>query len=400
MFTMDARLYVEGAIYYYENKTNTKKNYYDESINHDFMVSRPVFVLESPKLPFKTFTIHVLAITSSPDRIGIPINIDGHREGKILPYSIHSIHPEYLREYMGQASEEIIQQVRLAVDFHLGRSEIKPIYLTSYEERMKFIENMYNEMTLRERVLYHFLKDRCTFKSKNYVSQEELFSSYQQFAGKKAYDRMSDFTRSLNKIMNVLPEIQKHREGKSYIFYGMSVKKLEHDITLPGGKKAGSFQRDKSLPQGKRVYEHTTAHIIELHSNKSYCRANDPLIDKISEPAFQAYRKMDIIEKINNFKKTINLMDISRCPEDDLPLVKQMIENDVQQMKEKLFNLLDNGENPMNLSSAYQFLLYNCNNTEVIYHTNKKWMKRYKGIYRLKGMLKNNIRHYFVRLKL
>ena len=55
---MDANLFSEGAIYYYENRTNSKKDYSNENLNHDFIMLdnmewlfklKPSFVILLPK---------------------------------------------------------------------------------------------------------------------------------------------------------------------------------------------------------------------------------------------------------------------------------------------------------------------------------------------------------------
>ena len=60
---MDADLFTEGAIYWYENKTNSKKDYDNSEINHDFLVSRPVYILRNNKTNFDEFTVNVVIVT-------------------------------------------------------------------------------------------------------------------------------------------------------------------------------------------------------------------------------------------------------------------------------------------------------------------------------------------------
>lgn len=131
---MDANLFSEGAIYYYENRTNSKKDYNNEDLNHDFIVSRPVYILDTNPVPFDVYTVNILTITSSSNRIGVPININGYRDGKILPYAVHSVHKEYLTRYLGQVSDEMKEMIKSAVQYHLGFSKDIPKYITDYEE--------------------------------------------------------------------------------------------------------------------------------------------------------------------------------------------------------------------------------------------------------------------------
>lgn len=384
---MDANLYEEGSIYYYENQTNTKKDYENQSLNHDFLVSRPVYVLRSNPTPFQTFTINVLEITSSMERPGISINIDGNRPGKILPYYTYSVHPEYLKEYMGKASESIISEVNSAYAYHNCFSTEKPQYLVEYETREKQLIDAYKKMTLYEKTLYHFFRKQCSIKPEYFVTQAELLVAYNAFAGKYAYERTADFTKAMGKILVFFPTIERQREsGSSYIYYGLGLNQLLHDITSP----AKSVVTKKS--------HHVKGKRHSRKGGKHACAANEKLYDTISPRAAEEYNRMDIIEKINGYRKTINHLDIPRCPKEDLPVIKQMIENEVDQLKEKIFRMLDNGENPLNMPSSYQFLLHNCTNREMLEHIQHRYIQKAGGFQKFRKTLRSNVKHYFVRL--
>lgn len=381
---MDANLYVEGSIYYYENQTNSKEDYADQTLNHDFLVSRPVYILRSNPTPFKLFTLNVLEITSSLERPGISINIDGERPGRILPYCTYSVHPEYLKEYMGKASDEIISEVNRAYAYHNGFSGDKPQYLLEYEDREKKLIASYAKMTLCEKTLYHFFRKACTIKPEYFSTQAELFAAYNAFAGNYSYERQSDFTKAMGKLISFFPGVTRQRENSCYVYYGLGINGAIHDITTPSGvTKKSARTRAKAKVKKKGAHR---------------CEKNEPLYERISVEAADAFHRMDLIEKINMYRKTINYLDLPRCPKEDLPIVKQMIENEMDQLKEKIFRMLDNGENPLHLPTNYQFLLHNCSNREIQKHVQAKYIKRAGGFQKLRKTLRNNVKHYFVRL--
>ena len=297
----DADLFSEGSIYYYENTTNSKKDYKNDDLNHDFLVSRPVFVLPSNHTPFDLFSVNVLSITSSMHRAGIPININGNKKGKILPYAIYSVHKEYLTTYMGRVSDEMIHEVLQAVDYHMKRTDEIPKYLQEYEHDQKRLEELAQKLTLKEKILHSFLQNRVSYKEGYYCSQEELYKAYQRIVKDSSYERLVDFSRGMNKIIRdfQLPiEYQSNRNER--VYYGISLEGNVHRIDTgkyDEGKKRN--KREVDLPS-----KYTSQTNISLE--------NDALILTISERSAELYRRLDTIQKIGNYKKSIGEMETSQ----------------------------------------------------------------------------------------
>ena len=384
----DADLFSEGSIYYYENTTNSKKDYKNDDLNHDFLVSRPVFVLPSNYTPFDLFSVNVLCITSSINRVGIPININGNKKGKILPYAIYSVHKEYLTTYMGRASDEMIQEVLQAVDYHMKRTDKIPPYLQKYVDEQKQIEDKMEKLTLKEKILYSFLQNKVSYKEGYYCSQDELYKTYHRNAKDGAYARLTDFSRGMNKLIQDFDlQIDYRSNRNNRIYYGISIEGNIHRIDT--GKPDEGKERNKREIELPSKYASKTSMSLE----------NDALLSTISTKSAELYRRLDTIQKIGNYKKSISEMDIGNFPAEDLPIIKQMIENDVNQRKKKVLSLLDSGKSPMSLNAINQFMLWHCTNREILDHVHERHLKK-GGIDRIRKCLRSNIKHYFTRLKM
>ena len=384
----DADLFAEGSIYYYENTTNSKRDYDNNDLNHDFLVSRPVFVLPENRTPFDLFSVNVLSITSSTNRVGIPINIDGEKKGKILPYAIYSVHKEYLTTYMGRASDDIIQEVLEAVDYHMKRTDKIPAYIQEYENKKKETKEKIGCLSLKEKILYSFLHNRMLYREECYVTQEEIFNAYQKFAKDAPYERLTDFSRGMNKLIHEFEVPVNYQVKKdSRVYYGMSLKENVHKIHIekPENDKK-SNKRNVDIP-------------LKYTAKPNTGVENDSLILTLSERSAKLYNRLDNIQKIGNYRKSISDMDVGVFPTEELPIIKQMIENDVEKRKAKVLRLLDAGESPMNLNSINQFMLWNCTNREILDHIHERHLKK-GGIDRIRKCLRNNVKHYFTRLKM
>ena len=380
---MDADLFSEGSIYFYENKTNTKKDYENPDVNHDFIVSRPVFVIKNRELPFDTFTINVLVITSSSHRVGIPISIDGYKTGKVLPYAIHSVHKENLVQYMGRASDEIISEVRDAIRFHEGYTDTKPKYLIEYEERVKQEEMMLNKMSLKEKGAYLFLKERCNVNSSYMVSYDELFSSYQKHTNGNGYTRSQDFSKVLTKYIKNFNNVSIQTKNKVKIVFGMSVIGNTH-------RQSDTIDSLQSVKASKDIVK-----------NKTFENTGDnlSLYESLSLKAKKAYDKLDIIQKLDMCQTQPEDLSINGVStEADRRTIKKMILNDIAERRDKLFDRLDNGDSPLSMKTTDQYVLYICSNTQLKNHVKPYFLKT-GGVSRLKKEIRKNIKHHFSKLK-
>ena len=376
---MDADLFSEGSIYYYENTSRTKKDYYDSSINKDFLVSRPVYILKSNPISFDTFTINVLPITSSSKRVGIPINIDGLKDGKILPYSIYSVHRENLTTYMGRVSDEMISSVRDAVQYHLGYSDVVPQYMADHDIIMKKLNDKINKMTVLEKTVYDFLEKKCAFDSNFYAEYNELFRLYRKVYQKTGYTRSQDFSRILNKLMEFHPSVELKVENQIKRYYGLSIIGNIHKTDIDKGKELNT----------KRNAENS---IVLLSPNSE-------LSKHLSDEGKKVYDRLDIIQKISNYYSSPNNMDIEGIPTEDKQTIKKMIENDVNKRKKKVLAALDKGESPLGMNDIDQYVIYICTDNEILDHLSSKYRKP-GGVNRLKRIIRQNIHHFFNQIKM
>ena len=380
---MDVDLFSEGSIYYYVNKTNTKDDYHNDSINHDFLVSRPVYILKSNPIPFESFTINVLAITSSPHRIGIPININGIIDGKILPYAIHSIHKDNLSKYMGKASDDIIQTVSQAVKYHQAYTDEVPKYIIEYNEYMERVNEKIRNMSIKEKGVYLFLKDVCEHKPSSTILYDELFNEYKKYTNNSEYTRTQDFSKVLKRHVADFPNVNINVENKITYIQGLAIPVSLKNKPI---KKVGNQTTRKVISDNQKLYNT----IVD----------NSQLYPKLTKKAKTIYDNLDIVQKISNYYKNYQNLDISDLlNEEDKLIMKRMIVNDVNSKKEKILRRLANGESPLNMKTTDQYIVYICTVDELSKNISKKYLER-SSVQSIKKHIKKNIKHYFVKVKM
>lgn len=383
----DADLFTEGSIYYYENKTNTKGDYLDNSVNHDFLVSRPVLVLKQRPAPLDDYTVNVVTITSSNNRVGIPININGLKNGQILPNKIYSLHKEYLTQYMGKASDEIIKEVNESVKYFFGFSDEKPKYLVNYENELIRREKIINNLTLKERSVYEFIKNKCVFKDIYYTNSSELFFTYRKGTYSDSYTKQGHFSNSLNKILTLFPNVTCKIENGIKVIHGFSINGNTHKIETPS-QESSKHKRETMITLNKNIVEDTNLENMR----------RDELIMALTDKSRKIYEQLDIIQKIQNYViKDPYYMQIDNVIKDDLPIIKQLIEKDVGKRKMNMLRLLDRGLSPMELNTTEQYVFYICDDNEIMRHISSKYLKK-GGLPLIRRNIKNNIKHLFVKL--
>ena len=389
---MNADLFVEGSIYYYENKTNTKKDYADKKLNHDFIVSRPVYILGSRDIEEdENFTVNVLVITSSAKRIGIPINIDGFKDGKVLPCSIRSIHKEYLTKYMGQVSDKFKEEVNNAVSYHLGFSDEVPKYLIDYRNKQEALNKKIEKLSIKERILYNFIKEKCLFRDIFYVPQNELFELYlKKCPNDETYKRSQNFSRALFKVLNIFDNIEIERRSSSNIIHGLSINgKVYKDTKV---ETLGTISHKKSIITPSALLNSDSVNDLE-------CLSNDDLIKLLDARSKRTYERLDMIQKIANYTKSAYHLDINNIDNNDIHIIKQLIDNDVNEQKKKMFTQLDKGLSPYRLTAVNKYLFYICENDELMRHISENHLKK-GGLSKMRKNIRNDIKHFFVKIKL
>lgn len=378
---MDANLFTEGAIYWYENTTNTKKDYENSNLNQDFLVSRPIYILRSNKTTFDEFTINVLVITSSQKRIGIPINIDGIRNGKILPYNIRSVHTKYLTKYMGHVSKDIMDEVNQSILYHLAFTDKKPKYLDEYETAELTKQKYVNELTPRELTVFEFINKKCLFRNNYYSDTTELFQLYCKCYTKDGYSRLRDFNIALSKILKVFPDVEIKEEHKKKILVGLSINGNVHKLDQP----EATFEQ---INHKKNLYDENVVNIE--------CMSRDELIEYLDDKSRKEYYRLDIVQKIDNYNRNVRRLNIDNISEKDIYAIHKLIKQDVDEKKKKVFHMLEAHANPLNMNTVNQFVLFICTDDEILSHTDDRYLKK-GGLYKLRKELKNNVHHYFIK---
>ena len=376
---MDANLFSEGAIYYYENRTNSKKDYNNDNLNHDFIVSRPVYVLDTNPVPFDVYTVNVLAITSSSNRVGIDININGYRNGKILPYAIHSVHKEYLTRYLGAVSDEKRDKIKSAVQYHLGYSEEIPQYIHDYEEFERKKSELIKSLSKKELGVHNLIQKRCTFRDIYYISLDEFFDYYASRVRGEKYIRKCDVTKCLTKLSKIYPNVELGiEEDGTRIIRGLSINGRVHReelLTEPESPLKGIVSDNATEESSIDVSEMT----------------REQLFEHISEEQRKIYDKMDIVQKIQNYHKNPDKYNFKVVDHHNGRIIKRLIDEDVDRKKSAIIKQLKQGESPYHMSHFNQFIIYNMTDIEIRSSIPKKYWK--KGVPKLRSGVKQNINY-------
>lgn len=372
--SVDTTLFTEGAIYYYENKSFTKKDYNNSELNQDFIVSRPVYILKQPKVSFETFTINVLLITSSENRCGIPITIDEYRNSLILPHAIHSVHRNYLTKYMGHVSDNIREEVSNAVKYYLGYSNELPQYVIDYEKRETILQERVRSMTVKEKVVYEFLMNKCKLDFTSYVRLEDMFASYVAYASENAYTRIQNFSKTMNKLISEFyPTVKMQSENGLRLYYGISVDGYSQPIqTQKDNRKKSTYDPNTRLDQ----------------------YTNLELSKRITPQTMELYSNLDVIEKITLSRARYDEFDYPNLDTNDIPVLKQMIVNDVNIRRERVFEQLKRGESPFTFNTIDQYIIYVTPSEQLERVLPKRYLKN-GGAKRIKSSIKKDVRMYF-----
>lgn len=376
---MDAKLFVEGSIYFYENRTNTKKDYEDPELNHDFLVSRPVYILDSNPVPFDMFTVNVLAITSSQNRAGISVNVNGYRDGKILPYAIHSLHRENLVRYMGQVSEEMRDEVRQAVAYHMNFITKEPKYLTEYRAYRDFRKKFIISLSTKEKCLYDVFSTMLLFDSDYYMSIEEFFQIYHKSNVSDPYDRNANVSRTLRKIIeNIYPRIQIMDINQQKVVLGCSV--------------IGKIHRKgtDNDPLSRGIRSETSKYgtdVEELNTREELLEAIHPTQKKV-------YESLDMVMKLKNYRTNPDNFSFNTYDQRNARIMKKLLLLDVDEEKERVGERLKEGESPLNMSQHCQVVIFYMSDSDIRKYCDKKYYKH--GIKTLKKKIHSKI-YYLIR---
>lgn len=382
---MDANLFAEGSIYFYVNKSNSKRDYHNDDINHDFLVSRPVYVIKQKPAPCDDFTINVVSITSSKRRVGIGINIDGLKDGKILPARIYSVHKEYLAKYMGRASDEIIKEVSDALEYHFGNSDEKPKYILEYETEVERTDAIVNNLTLKEKYIYDFITQKCLFKDNYYIIMTELYNSYIKAMSKSdnIYNKLQNFSRAITKMCNIFPDISIKEQNHIKIIYGISLNGNVHKVE-------DEVATDNKVPRKRAV-------MLERSNLQIDTMSKEELINALTNKGKKIYEKLDVIEKIQKFNVPAEKIELDGLLDEDRLIIKKLIDDEITDKKRIVYKLLDEGQSPTNLNTIHQYIMFISPSRELLKHVKHKYLKK-GGIGRLKRELRNNVKHYFVKI--
>lgn len=376
---MDAKLFVEGSIYFYENRTNTKKDYDNPELNHDFLVSRPVYILDANPVPFDVFTVNVLAITSSQNRAGISVNVNGFRDGKILPYAIHSLHRENLVRYMGQVSEEMQDEVRQAVSYHLNQTAEEPKYITEYRAYRDFRKKFINQLSTKEKCLHDIFSTMLLFDSDYYMTMEEFFQIYHKSNTTDSYDHNANVSRALRKIVDgIYPRIQIMEINQQKVVLGCSV--------------IGKIHRKGSDndPLSRGIRSETSKYGTDVEE----LNTKEELLEAIHPSQKKVYESLDTISKLKNYRNNPDNFTFTTYDQRNARIMKKLLLLDVDEEKERVGKKLMSGESPLNMTHHCQVVIFYMSDSDIRKYCDKKYYKH--GIKSLKKKIHSRI-YYLIR---
>lgn len=383
---MDASLYMEGSVYFYENLTNTKADYKNDQLNHDFIVSRPVYVLDTQPVPFNVHTINVLIITTSKNRVGIPVNLTGYRNAKILPYSIYSIHKEYLTKYLGQVSPELKDEVRQALNYHFHFSEKteEPKYIKEYRIFSEKRDNFIKKITKKERSVVEVI-ETCVMCESYYMGLDAFMRYYLEHTHGKQYYRICDITKSIQKLQELYPFIEIVEENERRILKGVI---LEKDLRQGSiFHKLQRFHTISAIPEDSNE---------QIRLIKEMNRAE--LLKELDPNQKRLYDHMDIINKIEAKEDGFKEEDYKISDSYNYLLMKELIERDIKEKIDYIRKRLQNGDSPYNMTHLDQYVIYNMDDAELETIVRGKSIR--KGAKEMKKSIKRQIGYLFRKKKI
>ena len=164
---MDVNAFSKGAVYWYVNPNTSKTKYGLPGENQDFITDRPVIVIsENRDETISLSSVECVLCTCSDRRAGFVIEMNNYDKTKtmescIMPYTMRSIDKSYLTNYQGQISNELLEKIYQAIDYHLGRDDVVPEY--------EFCSGSHVEVVTKEEPLYR--------KKKSPDSEKEIPST-------------------------------------------------------------------------------------------------------------------------------------------------------------------------------------------------------------------------------
>jgi hypothetical protein len=321
----------------------------------------------------------VLTITSSANRVGIPINVNGFRNGKILPYAVHSVHKEYLARYLGQVSDSMKAEIREALKYHMGYSEERPKYMDEYVKFNAMKENFVNNLNIKEKGILDTLEGCCLFRDIYYMDFSEFFAQYKKLHGEDGYDRQSDVSRCLSKLLQIHPEITIDDKNHHKVLHGISLNGRVHYEDMP--KEAFSMKGIAS----DGASEECRVDIDAMPKNQ--------ILNALHKTQRKEYDRMDIVTKLQNYKKNPDKFDFNVVDHHNGRLMKRLLEIDVEDKKNAIKRKLKNGESPYNMSHFNQYVLYHMTDEEIVGNINPRFIK--KGVSKMRKTIRQQTSYLF-----
>lgn len=266
--------FAKGSIWHYVNPdTELVKEVRKNKKHIDALLSRPVLII-SDNHTYDYFTgtktVMVVPITTSKNRIGIPITlVDANGESKesiIMPYNIYNIAYSGLRNWKGSISESLMREVDRAIDYHRGYDVPKPIYTQLLDEEealtlevdeieeneIKNDENLQRERNIQEEEKIDLQDQIPHFKD------EETEIKYQQIENKEEFFKqtLADIQRQLGISYFVAKRFRKRFEIEHEMEYAQFIKSIQKD-----GARFYSFLNEKearlflSIPSEKLIHD-------------------------------------------------------------------------------------------------------------------------------------------------
>ena len=121
-----------------------------ETSENSYLNNRPLIVVSNPIPIMSTLMV---CLTGTKNKPGIEVSLYNHyykkfvgdnKVSKIYPYNIITIRTDQIVSSIGQLDPYIMKEVDVAIDFHLGRTNVVPGYLKSIENTLCGVT--YNEM--------------------------------------------------------------------------------------------------------------------------------------------------------------------------------------------------------------------------------------------------------------
>lgn len=283
----DLKKFNKGEVYWYINPTKQKNNYCQFDEDQDFISDRPVLIV-SDYIDHYGSMVTIAVMTTSSKRFGIEIKyMEGDEliTSKILPYRLRTVPVKYLKKYNGRISDDIMEEVDKAINYHLGinKSQYIPKYVLDEKE---FVTNQNQNIP----------EETKTHKYHKYHKPIIINKSPIDISATLAINKNE------SKISGLISD-KYYKETKNYITPGVNVEKAIEKIVHPDKQTKKIYKTKFSSTRDKFISIILDSNEISLQRGISLVTASS--IKELAKYEFAIYGER-LKRNIKSHKKDLS----------------------------------------------------------------------------------------------